>query len=406
MAVSPFTFFRGAAAVMAGDLAATPVSGLDVRLCGDAHVANFGMFASPDRALLFDINDFDETYPGPVGVGPQAPRRQPRGGRARQRLLEEADAQDVVATVRRYRDAMASFAAIGNLALWYSRVDVEEAQRLLGDELDPRMRKRLTKSVAKARGRDHLRDLNRLTEVVDGHRRIVGDPPLVVPVSQLAGDMRRDQIDSAVEDILLEYAASLGPGLRELVGSYTFVDLARKVSGVGSVGTRCWLVLMRGRDDDDHLFLQVKEAQESVLARHLGPNPHATEGQRVVAGHQIMQAASDIFLGWHRTTGLDGETRDFYVRQLHDWKGSPTVETMSPEGLRRYAGVCAWTLARAHARSGDRIAIAAYLGDDDRLPQAIADFAHSYADLNEQDHATFSTAVEDGELAGAGGGSA
>jgi uncharacterized protein (DUF2252 family) len=406
MAGSPFAFFRGAAAVMAADLAGTPVSGLDAQLCGDAHLANFGMFASPERTLLFDINDFDETCRGPwewdlkrlaaslvvAGRGNGFSPTQTR--------------KVVVAAVRAYRDAMASFAAMGNLAVWYSRVDVEQARRLLDAELDPRLRKRLTKSVAKARRRDHLRALGRLTEVVDGHRRIVGDPPLVVPVADLATDLRRDEVESRVEDILVQYAGTLGPGHRELVASYTFVDLARQVVGVGSVGTRCWLVLMRGRDDDDPLFLQVKQAQESALAPYVGPGPHTTEGERVVAGQRLMQAASDVFLGWHRTTGLDGTVRDFYVRQLHDWKGSADIETLTPKGMRLYAGLCAWTLARAHARSGDRIALAAYLGDDDRLPQALADFAHTYADLNEQDHATFSAAVARGELAGAGGGSA
>ena len=404
MTASPFAFFRGAAAVMAGDLSGTPVSGLDVRLCGDAHLANFGMFASPERALLFDINDFDETYPGPWEWDVKrltaslvvAGRENSFSGKQTRKV--------VVAAVRRYRDAMAAFAALGNLAVWYSRMDVEKAQRLLGDQLDPRIRKNLDRSVTRARRRDHLRALDKLTELVDGRRRIVADPPLVVPVSQLAAGLRRDQVESTVEGILLEYATSLDPGLRQLVGSYTFEDMARKVVGVGSVGTRCWIVLMRGRDDEDPLFLQVKEAQESVLARHLGPNPHSTEGERVVAGQRIMQAASDVFLGWHRTTGLDGRTRDFFVRQLHDWKGSATIETMSPKGLRLYAELCAWTLARAHARSGDRIAIAAYLGDDDDLPQAFADFAHFCADLNELDHATFSAAVAAGELAGTAGG--
>jgi len=401
MTASPFAFYRGAAAIMAGDLAGTPVSGLEVRLCGDAHLANFGMFASPERALLFDINDFDETYPGPWewDVKRLAASLVVAG---RQNGFEAKPTRKVVvAAVRRYRDAMTRFAGLGNLELWYSRVDVEEARRLLDDRLDPGLRKRLDKSVAKARGRDHLRSLDKLTEVVDGRRRIIGDPPLVVPVSQLAPGMRRDEVERAVEGILLDYRSTLDLGHRELVGSYTFVDMARKVVGVGSVGTRCWIVLMRGRDDDDPLFLQVKEAQQSVLAQHLGPSPHATEGERVVAGQRIMQAAGDAFLGWHRTTGLDGEIRDFYVRQLHDWKGSATIETMTPKALRLYAELCAWTLARAHARSGDRIAIAAYVGDDDRLPEAIADFAQSYADLNDRDHATFSAAVEAGDLPGA-----
>ena len=312
----------------------------------------------------------------------------------------------VVAAARRYGEAMAAFAELGNLAVWYSRMDVQGARRLLRDDLDRHIGKSLDKSIAKARTRDHVRTLEKLTEVVDGRRRITADPPLVVPLSELAEDLGPGEVEHTVEQVLLAYVASLGPGHADLVGSYTVEDVARKVVGVGSVGTRCWIVLMRGRDERDALFLQVKEAQESVLAPHLGPSPHGTEGERVVTGQRIMQAASDIFLGWHRTTGLDGRTRDFFVRQLHDWKGSATVEAMSPKGLRLYADLCAWTLARAHARSGDRIAIAAYVGDDDRLPQALADFAHSYADLNEHDHASFSTAVATGELPGTAGGTA
>ncbi|MGZ8741790.1 MAG: DUF2252 domain-containing protein [Nocardioides sp.] len=401
MMATPFTFYRGAAAIMAGDLAGTPVSGLDVRLCGDAHLSNFGIFASPERALLFDINDFDETYPGPWEWDVKRLAASLVVAGRENGFTEEQTRKIVTAAVRRYRDAMKSFADMGNLALWYSRIDVAEAQRLLTDQLDSRFRKRLDKTVAKARSRDHMRSLDKLTEVVDGQRRIIADPPVVLPISQLAPGMGREEVESTVEGILRDYAESLDPGQRELVGSYTFVDMARKAVGVGSVGTRCWIVLMRGRDDDDPLFLQVKEAQQSVLAPHLGESPHATEGERVVAGQRIMQAAGDAFLGWHRTTGLDGMARDFYVRQLHDWKGSATVETLTPKGLRLYGEFCSWTLARAHARSGDRIAIAAYLGDDDRLPKALADFAHAYADLNERDHTTFAAAVEAGELPGA-----
>lgn len=401
MSVSPFTFYRGAAAVMAGDLAGTATSGLQVQLCGDAHLANFGMFGSPERTLLFDINDFDETLPGPWEWDlKRLTASLVVAGRDNEFAAKDTR-MVVLAAVRRYRDAMTSFAGLGNLAVWYSRVDTKAAEGLLGDRLDPRMRKRIAKSTAKARRRDHLRALDKLTTIVDGHRRITPDPPFVVPIFELAGGLGRDEIDATVREVLAEYAASLGPDHRELARSYTFVDAARKVVGVGSVGTRCWIVLMRGRDDDDPLFLQVKEAQESVLARHLGAGAYDNEGRRVVAGQRVMQAAGDIFLGWHRTVGLDGLTRDFYVRQLHDWKGSATLETLAPEGLGLYAELCAWTLARAHARSGDRIAISAYLGDDDRMPQAVADFAHSYADLNERDFATFSAALASGELPGA-----
>ncbi|MGA8044830.1 MAG: DUF2252 domain-containing protein [Dermatophilaceae bacterium] len=406
MSASPFAFFRGAAAVMAQDLAGTPVSGVNVRLCGDAHLANFGMFASPERTLVFDINDFDESYPGPwewdlkrlvaslVVAG-------------RENDFSTKQTRNVVlGAVRRYRDAMASFAAMGNLALWYARVDLHGVDALFGDQLDPRMRKRMLKSTEKARRRDHHRALDKLTEVIDGQRRIVSDPPLIVPVSELAQGLGREEIESFIAAVLEDYAATLRQDHRELLRSYTFVDMARKVVGVGSVGTRCWIVVLLGRDDDDPLFLQVKEAPQSVLGRHLGASPYDNEGQRVVTGQQMMQAASDIFLGWHRATGLDGTSRDFYVRQLHDWKGSANVDTLAPDGLALYAELCAWTLARAHARSGDRIALSAYLGEDDRLPFALVDFAHSYADLNAGDYAEFSAAVERGALAGEVGGEA
>lgn len=404
MMTSPFAFFRGGAAVMAGDLAGTPTTGLGAWLCGDAHLSNFGMFASPERSLLFDVNDFDETYPGPWEWDlKRLVASLVIAGREND-FTDRQASKVVVAAVRRYRDAMATFAEMGNLALWYSRVDAQEAARLLGDQLDEKDRKRLDRSVAKAHTRDHLRSLDKLTEVVGGHRRIIADPPVVVPVSALTPGLGRDQVERTVQAILADYASTLDPGHRELVGSYSFVDMARKAVGVGSVGTRCWIVLMRGRDDDDPLFLQVKEAQESVLAEHLGGTAPDNQGERVVTGQRIMQAAGDAFLGWHRTTGIDGLTRDFYVRQLQDWKGSARVETMIPKTLRLYAELCAWTLARAHARSGDRIAIAAYLGDDDALPRALAEFAHSYADLNERDYASFRAAIEAGELAAGAGG--
>jgi uncharacterized protein (DUF2252 family) len=403
MLASPFAFFRGGAAVMAGDLAGTPDSGLHAWLCGDAHLANFGMFASPERALLFDVNDFDETYPGPWEWDLKRLAASLVIAGRENDFTDRQSSKVVVAAVRRYRDAMATFAEMGNLTLWYSRVDADEAARLLGDDLDSRGRKRLDKSVAKARTRDHLRSLGRMTEIVDGQRRIIADPPVVVPVSALAPGLGRDEVERTVQAILSDYASTLDPGHRELVGSYSFVDMARKAVGVGSVGTRCWIVLMRGRDDDDPLFLQVKQAEESVLARHLGGDTTDNQGQRVVTGQRIMQAAGDAFLGWHRTAGLDGVTRDFYVRQLQDWKGSARVETMVPKTLRLYAELCAWTLARAHARSGDRIAIAAYLGNDDELPRALAEFAQAYADLNERDYESFRAAVTAGELAvGAG----
>jgi uncharacterized protein (DUF2252 family) len=401
MLVSPFTFYRGAAAIMAADLASTPVSGLDTQLCGDAHLSNFGVFASPERQLVFDLNDFDETYVGPWEWDLKRLASSLVVAGRENGFSAKQTRKVVTAMLRRYRDAVRGFAELGNLALWYSQVDVAAALGLFGSDVDPRLRRRVDKVVTKARSRDHLRALDKLTAMVDGRRRIVADPPLIVPVEQLAPGARQEEVAATVHEIVARYADSLDPGHRALVSSFTFVDMARKVVGVGSVGTRCWIVLMRGRDDADPLFLQVKEAQQSVLAPHLGPPTHDNQGERVVVGQRLMQASSDPFLGWDRITGLDGRTRDFYVRQLHDWKGSSTVETMTPQGMRVYGELCGWTLARGHARTGDRIALAAYLGDDEAAPAAFCEFAHAYADLNERDHAAFADAVRTGEIAAA-----
>ncbi|WP_223164147.1 DUF2252 domain-containing protein [Nocardioides mesophilus] len=396
MLASPFAFFRGAAGVMAADLARTPKSGLTVQLCGDAHLSNFGMFASPERNLLFDINDFDETIPGPwewdvkrlsasLVIAAHDNGFTPRQAR-----------KIALAAVRRYQASMAELAALGNLEVWYTKLDVAEARRQIGDQIDARTGKRLDRAIAKARSRDHRRSLQKLTAIVDGRRRIVGDPPLVVPISDLAPETAPDAIESAVGDLLERYSQTLPVGFRELVRSYRFVDMARKVVGVGSVGTRCWIVLMVGRDEDDPLFLQVKEAGRSALADHLGDTSSIPHGERVVTGQRLMQAAGDPFLGYQTTIGLDGRSRDFYVRQLADWKGSADVATMLPRMLRSYGQLCAWSLARAHARSGDRIAIAAYLGTDDVFAQAVTAFAEGYAELNSLDHAAMRAAVEAG----------
>ncbi|MDF2093477.1 DUF2252 domain-containing protein [Knoellia sp. 3-2P3] len=396
MSASPFAFYRGGAAVMAADLAPSAHTGLFAQLCGDAHLANFGMFASPERNLLFDINDFDETSPGPWEwdvkrlVASLVVAGRSNG------FTEKQNRKVVVAAARRYQDAMNGFAVQGNLAVWYARVSVTELRSLLADDIDAKASKRFDKVIAKAMGRDHLRSVATLTQVVDGVRRINSDPPLLVPVAELAPGVTRDELEESMENLLWDYADSLAPGHRELARSYSFVDMARKVVGVGSVGTRCWVVLMRGRDDGDPLLLQVKEAQPSVVAAHLGLPKQRHEGVRVVAGQRVMQAASDMFLGWQRAMGLDQKIRDFYIRQLHDWKGSATIEDMVPKGLRLYAEVCAWTLARAHARSGDRIAIAAYLGEDEQFAQAMASFADSYAEVNARDHARFVEAVRSG----------
>ncbi|HET6533889.1 MAG TPA: DUF2252 domain-containing protein [Actinoplanes sp.] len=386
MLVSPFTFFRGAAAIMAADLAGTPSSGLECQLCGDAHLSNFGAFASPERRLVFDINDFDETHPGPwewdvkrlvaslvVAARDNGFRRRDRAAVAR-------------AAVSRYRVAMADFASRRELDVWYAHADLDRVSELARDQLGKQRRKRFAEAQAKARTRDSMQAFRKLTTVVDGQRRIVADPPLLVPVQDLLPDADREDLEKWIRQLLSGYAASLAADRQRLLGAFEFVDMARKVVGVGSVGTRCWVVLLSGRDENDPLLLQIKEAQPSVLAEFVDGRAAATsEGERVVSGQRLIQATSDIFLGWHTAVGIDGQSRDFYVRQLRDWKASAAVEGMDPAAMRLYGELCGWTLARAHARTGDRIAIAGYLGDDDAFDRALVDFGERYADRNEKD---------------------
>jgi uncharacterized protein (DUF2252 family) len=400
MLVSPFTFFRGAAAVMAADLATTPASGLTVQACGDAHLANFGLFASPERRLLFDINDFDETYPGPwewdvkrLTASLEVAARQ-NGFNDKQRRKIQLD------TVRRYQAAMTQFAGMHELDLWYACADADQLSTNLMAQLKKPARKKLEQTLAKARTRNRHRSFRKLTAIVDGERRIVADPPLIVPVSDLLPAAELEQLELQLRGLLARYQHTLQPDRRVLAQAFEFVDMARKVVGVGSVGTRCWIILLRGHDDGDPLFLQVKEAQRSVLAEYggLGGPRFGNQGERVVAGQQLMQAASDIFLGWESAKGVDGKTRDFYVRQLADWKGSFDIEGVLPSGLAQYGQLCGWTLARAHARSGDRVAIASYLGDDATFAHAIADFSAAYADQNERDYAELQKAEGDGRI--------
>ncbi|MBB2941303.1 uncharacterized protein (DUF2252 family) [Actinoplanes lutulentus] len=395
MALSPLAFLRGSAGVMAADLAAAPHSGLLTQLCGDAHLFNFGVYASPERRLVFDLNDFDETYPGPFEwdvkrlAASIALAGRANGFRRKDR------AAAVRFAGRRYREAMTEFAAMRELDLWYARADMEDLREQFGDRLGKSRLARLTKAGAKARTRTSLQAYRKLTAVIDGERRIVADPPLLVPVQDLVPDLARKQLESQIRGLLDGFRESLAEDRRRLFDAFEFVDLARKVVGVGSVGTRCWIVLLTGRDDEDPLLLQVKEAGPSVLAT--GPSD-VPEGRRVVAGQRLMQAASDIFLGWHRLEGFDGRTRDFYVRQLRDWKGGGVVEEMDVTGMSAYGGLCAWTLARAHARCGDRIAIASYLGASDTFDKALVSYAELYADQAERDHAAFAGAVEEGRL--------
>jgi uncharacterized protein (DUF2252 family) len=387
MMASPFAFMRGSAIVMANDLAGTPQTGIQAQLCGDTHLLNFGAYASPERALLFDLNDFDETLPGPWewDIKRLAASFVVAG---RDNGFDAADCREAAqASVASYRQRMAQFSEMGELEVWYSRVGAEEVSGLLSDARKETTKK-VNKAVRKARGRDSLQALSKLTRVVDGRRMINDDPPLLVRLPE------GDEIRAQVYAILESYKRTLQDDRRHLLNRYRFVDVARKVVGVGSVGTRAYVVLLEGRDENDPLFLQVKEAGASVLEGHVPSSVYKHHGHRVVAGQRLMQAASDIFLGWFR--GKAG--RDFYWRQLKDMKGSANVESMSPDELVIYAGLCGWTLARAHARSGDRVQIAAYLGKSERFDRAIADFAEVYADQTERDHAALRAAVKSGRL--------
>jgi uncharacterized protein (DUF2252 family) len=402
MAASPFAFFRGAAAVMAADLARTPVSGLRVQACGDAHLSNFGAFAAPDRRLVFDLNDFDETLPGPWEwdlkrlAASFAIAARERG--FKRRHCEAA----VLRAARSYREAMREFASLGNLDVWYSRLDVEEAiaeaaqaesTAVGADEVA-----RLRRGMEKAQSKDSLRALERLTEVRDGEIRFRSEPPILVPGEQLVAAADGRPIMEMLKSVVAAYRESLGPEMRVLFDGYEFREIARKVVGVGSVGTRAWVILLSGPGERDPLFLQAKEAEASVLETHAGASQWPNHGQRVVEGQRLMQAASDIFLGWCRTVGLDGRERDFYVRQLWDWKRSADVERLSAPGLEVYARICGWTLARAHARSGDRFAIAAYLGGGDGFDRAICSFAADYAEQNLRDHQALLDAIASGRV--------
>jgi uncharacterized protein (DUF2252 family) len=396
---SPFAFFRGAAIVMANDLARTPTSGLRAQLCGDAHLANFGVFATPERRMVFSLNDFDETLHGPwewdlkrlVASVEIAARENGVDAEARRRI--------VLRTAQAYRQAMREFARCTNLAVWYASLDVELMMRTLRQRIDPARLKRTERDLAKARTRDSLRAALKLTRPVGGERRIVSNPPLIVPFEELELTADPAEFSANMRAGLRQYRRSLQSERRMLLEGFRFVHLARKVVGVGSVGTRCWIVLLLGRDSEDPLVLQIKQAERSVLEDFAGTSPYRNHGERVVVGQRLMQAASDIFLGWQRVMGRDGVRRDYYVRQFHDGKGSAVIEALSDLGLEEYGAICGWTLARAHARSGDRVAIGAYLGGGTVFDRAMVDFAASYADVNERDYAAFAAAVRDGHIA-------
>ncbi len=399
MLASPFAFYRGSATVMTQDLARTPSPGIHAQLCGDAHLTNFGAFASPSRDLVFDMNDFDETLPGPFewDVKRLATSFEIC---ARDRDFTDATRRGaVLGAVRAYREAMRHFAGLGNLAVWYSRLTAAEIEAALLSGRNKKQVENVKRAVEKAHRKDHLKALDKLTHEVDGEPRFVSDPPLIVPLAELADGADLDKLTASILDLYRAYGETLQSDRRALLQDYRYADMARKVVGVGSVGTRSWVILLIGRDGGDPLLLQVKEAQQSVLESVLGPSDVPNHGQRVVQGQRLMQSSSDIFLGWiHNAGGLDGVDRHFYVRQLWDWKTSVDTTTILPRGLELYAEFCGRTLARAHARSGDRIAIASYLGKNDVFDRAIADFAAAYADVNERDYKALEQAARDGRI--------
>ena len=409
MLVSPFTFYRGAALIMASDLATTPRSGLNVQACGDAHLSNFGVFASAERNLVFDVNDFDETLPGPWewDVKRLAASLAIAG---RDRGFSDKERADVVLdAVAGYRTEMAKLATMRDLDVWYARMDIEKVLIDLGDELGLTGKKHADKSLskakaqagktlAKARTRDSMQALDKLTEVVAGETRFISNPPLLVPIEELVSDEQGAVLTERMHDLLRSYRHTLQSDRRHLLNQFRFVSIARKVVGVGSVGTRAWVLLLVGSDGQDPLLLQAKEAQESVLAQFVGTSQYENQGERVVAGQHLMQASSDIFLGWDQVEGIDGVQRDFYIRQLRDWKGSVDTDQMIPQSMAVYGRLCGWTLARAHARSGDRIAVAAYLGSGKSFDNAIVSFAETYADQNQRDYEALQKAASEGRI--------
>jgi uncharacterized protein (DUF2252 family) len=398
MLASPFTFYRGAAAIMAEDLASTPQSGLRVQCCGDAHLSNFGVFASAERRLVFDLNDFDETLPGPWEWDVKRLAASMLIAAQSNEFRERDERRIVLECVASYREAMAAFAGMGSLEVWYSRFEIESVLAKYADQFKRRDMKRTEKALAKARTKDSMSALSKLTRLVDGEPRIVDQSPLIVPIDNFAQGRERDQILSDLRRLLGIYRDSLPPERRSLLDQFEVADVARKVVGVGSVGNESWIALLSGPVGGEPLFLQVKEAQPSVLETHAGTSEYATHGERVVVGQRLMQASSDIFLGWLRVDAGTERQRDYYGRQLKDWKGSAEIEQMSPAGLAAYGRMCGWTLARAHARSGDRLAIAAYLGRSDKFDQAILAFSRAYAEQNERDYQALAAAAKDGRI--------
>ncbi|MEW2404146.1 DUF2252 domain-containing protein [Streptomyces sp. NPDC046862] len=397
MLESPFRFYRGAAAIMAADLGPVPNTGLQVQLCGDAHLLNFRLLASPERHLVFDINDFDETLPGPFEWDVKRLAASFVTA-ARENGFGTKEQNDAVRTcVRAYRERMRDFAGMHTLDVWYAQDDIDRMRELMASSVSSEAEHRAAKASKQARTRTHLQAFEKLTRVTVEGRRIAPDPPLIVPLADLL-DPAEDWQEKELQTVLEGYVRTLPSERRYLLRHFRLVDMARKVVGVGSVGTRCWIILMLGRDDDDPLLLQAKEAQESVLSAHTGGDRWDNQGRRVVSGQRLIQTTSDIFLGWTHAVGLDGQDRDFYVRQLRDWKGIARPDTMDPPLLSLFGRLCGASLARAHARSGDAVAIASYLGGSERFDHALTEFAQSYADQNERDFKALGAAVRSGRV--------
>jgi uncharacterized protein (DUF2252 family) len=376
------------------------VTGMTVQACGDAHLSNFGVFGTPERRLVFDINDFDETQPGPWEWDVKRLAASIEIASRENGFSQPQRRKTVLAAVRNYREAMRAFAAMPSLDVWYSRLDVDQIRSELKAGSRTRIRKSVDQGIARARARDNMHAVAKLTTMVDGRPQILADPPLIVPVGELAaGQEDTAGLEPMICGLLAAYRRTLTEDSAELLARYQLADVARKVVGVGSVGTRCWIVLMLGADQSDPLFLQVKEAEQSVLSDYTDGGEYACQGERVVGGQRRMQAASDIFLGWVRLDeGIDGRPHDYYVRQLRDWKLSADIQSMPPSWLQQYARYCGWTLARTHARTGDRFAIAGYLGSAAVFDEAIAAFAASYADQSERDHAELGRAAKSGRI--------
>jgi len=391
MLATPFTFLRGSAAVMAADLAAAPRTNVNVQLCGDAHLSNFGMFSSPERRLVFDINDFDETLPGPFEWDVKRLAASVVVAGRNNGFDKKTNRKAARAAASAYRRAIGTAAAMNPLDLFYYRLDYEDRTKTLATAKSDR--RRVAKTRKKSARKNSLGALGKLTDIVDGRRVIVSNPPLIVAMSD---EQRREEM-TQIEGFFDDYRATLNADRRQLMDRYSLTDLAFKVVGVGSVGTRCLIALFESGDGEP-LFLQIKEAAPSVLEAHLAPSGFDQEGHRVVDGQREIQATPDALLGWARYERGDESTTDFYVRQLWDGKASADVETMTAKVLRRYAKACGAALGRAHARSGDASMISGYVGDEDTFDRAVARFAEAYADRTEQDYAELIGAVDDGRV--------